>query len=122
MGPVDELNDRPGVEERIEMDDKLLAEDICMAAGVLLSVGFSYVPGLNERFSALSPTQKRLVMLAMLTLVTGGVFALSCLDALIVLGGVACDRTGAWGLIRALVLAAIANQSTYALSPRVNGG
>jgi hypothetical protein len=103
------------------MDDKLLAEDICMAAGVLLSVGFSYIPGLNESFSALSPTQKRLVMLAMLTLATGGVFALSCLDASIALGGVACDRAGAWGLIRALVLAAIANQSAYALSPRING-
>jgi hypothetical protein len=109
------------VEDRIAMDDMLSAEEICMAAGVLLSVGFSYIPGLNESFTRLSPTHKRLVMLALLALVTGSVFALSCMDAPVVLEGVACDRAGAWGLIRALVLAAIANQSAYALSPRVNG-
>ncbi|MFO7625418.1 MAG: hypothetical protein R6V73_13815 [Anaerolineales bacterium] len=102
------------------MDDYLSAEDICMAAGVLLSLGFSYMPGLSEKYAALSATHKRLVMLALLAVVTGAVFALSCMDAPIGLETVTCTQAGAWGLCRALALAAIANQSAYALSPRVS--
>ena len=95
------------------------AEELCVAAGVLLSLGFSYVPGLNEWFGALAPTRKRLVMLAGLLLVTGGVFALSCLQAPLGLEKVTCTQAGAWGLLRALAMAAIANQSAYALTPRL---
>jgi hypothetical protein len=97
------------------------AEELCAAAGVALSLGFSYVPGLNERFAQLSPTHKRLAMLAMLALLTAGVFALSCLEVPLGLAEITCDQAGAWGLLRALALAAIANQSAYALSPRVGG-
>jgi len=101
------------------MNGTVSAEDICMAAGVLLSLGFSYVPGLHERFALLAPTHKRLMMLVLLALVSAGIFALSCLDGLAGLPQVGCDQSGAWGLLRALVLAAIANQSAYALSPRL---
>jgi hypothetical protein len=97
------------------MNETISAEDISMAAGVLLSLGFSYLPGLNEKFAGLSPTRKRLVMLALLVLVTGGVFGLSCLKT--PFSG-PCDQESAWTLLRALILAVIANQSTYALSPR----
>ena len=97
------------------MDKVFSAEDISMAAGVLLSLGFSYVPNLKGKFSALSPTRKRLVMLALLVLVTGGVFGLTCLGAE---SGSSCDQNSAWGLLRALILAIIANQSAYSLSPR----
>ena len=106
----------------MDVEDRLSAEEICMVAGVLLSLGFSYVPGLSERFAALSATHKRLVMLALLAVVTGGVFALSCMDAPFGLEKVTCSQAGAWGLCRALALAAIANQSAYALSPRVSTG
>jgi hypothetical protein len=106
------------MEEGMDMEDVISAEDICMAAGVLLSLGFSYVPGINERFGLLSPTQKRLAMLALLALVTGCIFALSCLEAPVLAGSIACNQAGAWGLLRALALAAIANQAAYALSPR----
>ena len=97
------------------MNEKISAEDISMAAGVLLSLGFSYLPGLKGKFAKLSATRKRLVMLALLVLVTCGVFGLSCLDA--PLPG-ACDLDSAWELLRALLLAVIANQSAYSLSPR----
>jgi hypothetical protein len=97
------------------MNATITAEDISMTAGVLLSLGFSYLPGLNEKFAGLEPTQKRLVMLALLALVTVAIFGLSCFN--ISLGG-SCDQNSAWELIRALILAIIANQSAYALSPR----
>jgi hypothetical protein len=104
---------------RMRMDNFVSAEDLSMAAGVLLSLVFSYLPGVSERFVQLSPTHKRLVMLALLGVVTGGVFALSCMESPALPGRVVCDQAGAWGLVRAFVLAAIANQSAYALSPRV---
>jgi hypothetical protein len=39
-------------------------ETLAMAAGALLSLAFSYVPGLGDRYGALTPAAKRLVMLA----------------------------------------------------------
>jgi hypothetical protein len=98
------------------MDEVISAEDISMAAGVLLSLGFSYVPNLKDKFSELSPTFKRLVMLALLVFITGGVFGLICLGAE---AGSPCGRNSAWRLLRALILAIIANQSAYSLSPRL---
>jgi hypothetical protein len=103
------------MEQEAQMDEVISADDISMAAGVLLSLGFSYVPNLKGKFSELSPTLKRLVMLALLVLVTGGVFGLICLRAE---SGSSCDQNSAWGLLRALILAIIANQSAYSLSPR----
>jgi hypothetical protein len=103
------------MEQEAHMDKVYSAEDISMAAGVLLSLSFSYVPNLKGKFSVLTPTRKRLVMLALLVLVTGGVFGLICLG---VESGSSCDQHSAWGLLRALILAIIANQSAYSLSPR----
>jgi hypothetical protein len=39
-------------------------ETLAMAAGVLLSLAFSYIPGLGERYGALTPAAKRLVILS----------------------------------------------------------
>lgn len=97
------------------MSGIISSEDISMAAGVLLSLGFSYLPGLKEKFASLSATRKRLLMLALLVVVTGGIFGLSCLN--FPQPG-PCDQSSALVLVRALILAAIANQSAYALSPR----
>ena len=56
-------------------------EVLSAAAGVLLSLAFSYLPGLNGWFASLEGTHKRLVMLAALVLVAAGAFALSCAGA-----------------------------------------
>lgn len=97
------------------MDVVIWAEDISMAAGVLLSLGFSYIPGLAEKFAGLSPTHKRVVMLGLLVLVTCGIFGISCFRSP---AANSCDQNSAWKFLRALVMAIIANQSAYALSPR----
>lgn len=91
------------------------AEKLAAIAGVILSLVFSYIPGISDWYGALQPTQKRLVMAVLLLAVAGGVFAGSC-------GGiwvtVTCDKAGALGLINALIAALVANQATYQLSPR----
>lgn len=93
---------------------------ISALAGVLLSLLFSYVPGLSTWYESLEGTYKRLVMLAALLSVASGALALSCLG-IPAIGGASlpsCDQAGLIGLLEALVLALIANQATYLISPR----
>lgn len=91
------------------------AEQLAAIAGAILSLLFSYVPGLSDWYGALESTQKRLLMAALLLLVAAGVFGASC-------GGiwtaVTCDKAGALGLVNALIAALVANQATYTLSPQ----
>jgi hypothetical protein len=106
------------------------AEELAGAAGVVLSLLLSYVPGLNARFDALSPTGKRLVVLALLVAVAGGAFALGCwlptphplpLSPEGARGVFECSQVGAWGLARVLAAAVITNQAAFLLSPRRGG-
>jgi hypothetical protein len=95
-------------------------EELSAAAGILLSLAFSYIPGLSERFAALDPAHKRLWMLAMLAAAALGALLLDCLGAPYGLGA-SCDRVGLWELCRAFCSAAVANQAAFALTPRRNG-
>lgn len=90
------------------------AEVLTMATGVGLSLGFSYIPGLKQWFSKQSPNTKRLVMLASLAVVAGGVFGLACLGRY---AAVACTADGAWQMVELFIMAAIANQTAYKLTP-----
>jgi TRAP-type mannitol/chloroaromatic compound transport system permease large subunit len=97
-------------------------------ASAVLSLGFSYIPGLKNWYNQLGQgedgsddggTRKRLVMLVLLVLVVLAVFGLTCAG----LGSgfelnVTCDKPGAMGLVKALVMAVAANQGTYMLTRR----
>ncbi len=93
----------------------MTAEQLAAIAGIVLSLLFSYIPGLSDKYASLDPTQKRLIMAGLLLLVAGGVFAGSC-------GGlwntVVCTKKDALGLLYVFISALIANQSAYLLSPR----
>lgn len=97
------------------MTVSITPEWLALIAGALLSLLFSYVPGLSDWFSKLDGTRKRLVMLALLAVVTGGAFGLGCAG---ILAGVDCSRNGAVNAVYAFILALMANQSTYAISPQ----
>jgi hypothetical protein len=94
----------------------LTPEVLGMIAGVILSLAFSYIPGLNAWFAAKDPTFKRLVMLLLLAISAGAIFALSCGAILTV---ITCDRAGVVQLVWIFILAVIANQSTFTISPQV---
>lgn len=91
------------------------AEQLAAIAGVVLSLIFSYIPGISDWYGALESTQKRLVMAVLLLVVAVGVFAGSCGG---ILATVTCDKAGALGLVSALIAALVANQATYQISPR----
>jgi len=99
------------------------AEFVSSLAGVLLSLVFSYVPGAKQWYGALDGPRKRLVMLGFLALATALVLAVVCSgfghDFGLVL---ACDRSGFVAAVKAFGAAAVANQTTYLLSPKVTQG
>jgi hypothetical protein len=95
------------------------ADTLSMIAGAILSLACSYLPGLYEQFERLTPVGKRLVMLCLLVLVATGSYGLACAGWGAGLGlELACDQAGALGLARALILAIVANQGAFLLSPK----
>jgi hypothetical protein len=94
-------------------------ETLSTLAAILLSLAFSYIPGLNSKFDALDGTRKRLVMLACLLVIALATVGLACSGVLSSLvPSVTCTQTGIVALLQSFVLAVIANQSTFLVSPR----
>lgn len=83
-------------------------------AGILLSLAFSYFPGLSDWFARQDANKKRLVVLTSLVVAAVAVFVLSCASLAIY---VSCDKAGAWTLVGLLFNAIVANQATYLLTP-----
>lgn len=86
-------------------------------AAVILSLAFSYLPGLSGWYEALRSEAKRLTMLGLLVLVAAGVFSLACAGFGLSLGiSLVCDSQGAFGLLQTLIMALVANQATYLIT------
>jgi hypothetical protein len=97
----------------------MAAESLSLIAGTVLSLLFSYVPGVKGWFLPLDPQVKRLIMLGLIILSAGTIFGLACLDWGAEFGiTLVCNQTGLFSLVRQVVLAIIANQGIYAISPR----
>ena len=88
-------------------------EVIAMLAGALLSLAFSYIPGLSDKFGAMLPEYKRLIMAGLMVLVGAGAFGLSCAG---ILDGLTCDQPGVIRLVWVIILAITANQSMWLIS------
>jgi hypothetical protein len=96
----------------------MTATELSAIAGVVLSLFFSYVPKINTWFASLASEYKRLIMLGVLLATALGVYGVSCLGWWPV---VTCDQVGIKSLAEALLMAAIANQTAYSLSPQTSG-
>jgi len=95
-------------------------EGLALLAGGLLSLVFSYFPKLKDWYEALDGTKKRLIMIGVLLGVSLTVYGVSCTQFAGFLGlpVVACDQSGAVELLKVFLLALIANQSVYSVSPK----
>ena len=96
----------------------MTAEKLSTIASIVLSLAFSYLPGLKDAYDRLDGVVKRLVMLLMLALTTGAIFAISCAPVVSDYIPVECTPGGAIALLQAFILAVIANQSTFLISPK----
>ncbi len=95
------------------------AESLSLIAGTILSLTFSYIPGARSWFDEFEPEIKRSIMLVLLLITAGSVYGFSCLGWAAEWGiSMSCDRSGLMGLIEQVVIAIVANQSVYAISPR----
>lgn len=90
-------------------------EFLVVVAGTILSLLFSYIPGLNTWFAALVPEVKRLIMAGLLLIVSVAIFVLGCQG--IIATGIDCTQNGAIQFVWVFLLALMANQSTYQITP-----
>lgn len=90
---------------------------LTMVAGAVLSLLFSYIPNLNTWYAAKSEEVKKFYMLILLFIVTAGIFALGCFDVLKI-SDFTCEKNTVFQFIWIYILALIANQSTYKISPQ----
>lgn len=84
-------------------------------AGILLSLGFGYIPGLSDWYAALDGVRKAQVMAALLLVAAVGVFLAGCYSPW---QAVTCNEAGMWGLVELLITALVANQATYQIGVR----
>jgi hypothetical protein len=93
----------------------MTVEQLGALAGVLLSLAFSYVPGLSDKYATLDKVKKSLVMLGLIFVVAVGALLLSCVN---IITSIECTQAGALALLNTFIAAAVANQTTYLLSPQ----
>jgi len=84
-------------------------------AGVVLTLAFSYIPGLAGWFDPLPPVKKQAIMGGLLVVVAAGAFGLACGN---IITSVVCSKPGALGLLQTLIAALVANQGVYLLTKR----
>lgn len=95
------------------------AESLSLIAGTVLSLLFSYLPGVRAWFMPLDPQVKRLLMLGIIILSASTIFGLACFGWGAEFGiTLVCSQKGLLNLVQQVVLAIIANQGIYAISPR----
>lgn len=91
--------------------------DVAALVAILLAIIFEYVPGAAGWFQKLpSPQHKRLVMLLLMIVVGVGAYVGSCVTPL--LPSIACTESGAWVVVKAVVVAIVASQSLHPLTKR----
>lgn len=100
----------------------MTAETLAGLAGVILSLLFSYIPGLNTKYASLTSQAKSLIMLGILALITAAVYGMACWGVLTDLTGwtLTCDKAGMIALARIFAVAAAMNVTTYTLSAQTN--
>jgi hypothetical protein len=91
---------------------------VSVLAGILLSMAFSYIPGVQDWFGALDGTRKRLVMLGLCALAAIVIYVASCTG---LANSVTCDKQGAMALLQLFAAAVVANQVAFLVAPKPQG-
>lgn len=97
----------------------MTAELLAGISGTVVSVLFSYLPGLSGAYDGLGATYKRLVMAGVLLVVAAVIYGLSCAG---IYQFFTCDQAGIIKAVEIFVAALVANQATYLITPEVKRG
>ena len=97
----------------------LTAAVLLAVVGALLSVAFTWFPGLNTWYAGLNKDQQSAIMLGLLILAAAVMITLGC-SGLIMVVGLVCTPQGIFTVVInlgvGLVTAMMANQGTYGLT------
>ena len=94
----------------------LSPELLASIVGAVISLAFSYVPGLSTKFAALAEETKRSIMAGIMVVVGLVIYFGSCYG--IFTSGLTCDKNGWIGLASIIVMAIVGNQSVFKISPQ----
>ena len=93
------------------------AELLASVLAIVMSLAFSYIPGLSDWYTALDRKYKQVVMGVGLVVIAFSVFGLACAGFGAQFGiDLACTQDGAIALLKLLIDALIVNQGTYLLT------
>ncbi|MBA4375822.1 MAG: hypothetical protein C0401_06585 [Anaerolinea sp.] len=96
---------------------KLSAEAFVVLSAVILSVAWTFTPGLRIKFGELASNIKVIINLALMILLAGLMFLFTC-TGWNPIPGVACTVEGAKALGVLVFIAIVGNQVTYVASPQ----
>jgi hypothetical protein len=96
-----------------QLSPVLLASVIAVA----MSLGFTYIPGLNAKFAELTKDVKQAIMGGLTILIAIAVYVLACTPTL-GFTFVECPTGGIWELVAIIIAALVANQGVFAASPQ----
>lgn len=94
---------------------KLTSEIFVTLAAVVLSLTWTFLPGLRVQFAALASNIKAIVNLVLMAVLAVVMFLFTC-SGWSPIEGVVCSMDGAKALALLVFLAAVGNQVTYLLS------
>lgn len=97
------------------MEEEVLITLIGAAAGAILSLSMSYIPGLNTRWDQLQDSTKQAIFGGLLVITSIGIALASCSNLIEI---VACDQSGLLRVAFALFGALTSSQGIYSLSPK----
>ena len=93
----------------------MTSQDLILAGlGILLSVGFTFVPALATWYYGIDTKLRGLVMVGFSVAIVGIIFGLSCSG---MFGWVACTKAGIVDLFKGLLILLGTNQITYNMTP-----
>lgn len=95
----------------------MTSDFLAAAAGIVLSLIFSYVPGVAPWFAEKDATTKRLITLGLILGISILAFLVTCFNIIIPGITLTCSAQGAVDLGQVILAAAIANQTAFLLSP-----
>lgn len=90
-------------------------QTIPVVVGAILAAALEHLPGLKQRFGALKPYEKQIIILAMCALVVATLYYVSCTGAA---AWVTCPKNGWLDGAMSFVLMVAANQGAHRIVKR----
>jgi len=89
----------------------MTVESLGVAAGIVLSLVFGYIPGAKDWFENLKEDEKQTAMGIFVVLVSFAIFGLSCAN--VIVGQAECTQQGFYEFLKIVFWALAGNVTTY---------